>query len=186
VGALYCKVTIGYNPRRTWGGRSSWPRSTTPPRDWDPQELFSGIQGYLLFQIPRSPTRKVPRARIPFSAARIARAGRQRVRAVRHRPGLSTVPRQALEGGAGRGGRHPLHGPRVGRRPRGEPDAGRAADRRLRDGRRPGQRVRRAARLAAAQLAEGEAAIKCHLHSTCSKMHTILAVIEHVQMNIGT
>ena len=42
VGELHCKVTIGYNPRRTWGGRSSWPRSTTPPRIWDAQELFSG------------------------------------------------------------------------------------------------------------------------------------------------
>ena len=37
-----------------------------------------------------------------------------------------------------------------------------------------------------AQLALGESVIKCHLHRTCSKMHTIIAVSDHVQMGIST
>jgi hypothetical protein len=34
----------------------------------------------------------------------------------------------------------------------------------------------------------GESVIECHLHRSCSKIHTrtIIAVIEHVQVNIST
>ena len=52
VGELYCKVTIGYTPRRTWGGRSSWPRSTTPLAIGTPRNCSQGAQGIITVANP--------------------------------------------------------------------------------------------------------------------------------------